>query len=98
MGYERLITEDRRLVLLRLLEASEGYTANAYLLTAALPDFGHTVSHDRVCTELGWLAEQGLATVSHPGGVAVATLTTRGADVAGGRARVAGVKRPLPGV
>jgi Fe2+ or Zn2+ uptake regulation protein len=97
MSYANLITEDRRLVLLRLLAESEGYSANEYLLATALPGFGHNASHDRVRTDLDWLAEQDLVRVERPGEVYVATLTGRGADVAAGRARVAGVKRPLPG-
>lgn len=98
MGYTKLVTEDRRLVLLRLLAESEGYSANEYLLATALPGFGHSVSHDRVRTDLDWLDEQGLVRVERPGEVCVATLTARGADVAAGRARVAGVKRPSPEV
>ena len=97
MTYNTLITEDRRLVLLRLLAESDGYRANEYLLASALPGFGHAVSHDRLRTELDWLAEQGLLVVESPGGVAVATSTARGIDVATGRARVSGVKRPVPG-
>ncbi|MCS4503881.1 hypothetical protein NYO91_07295 [Arhodomonas aquaeolei] len=97
MSYAQLVTEDRRLVLLKLLAESEGYTANEHLLATALPGFGHSVSHDRVRTDLDWLAEQGLVTVERPGEVHVATLTTRGSDVAFGRARIAGVKRPAPG-
>lgn len=96
-AYAKLITEDRRLVLLKLLAQSQGYTANEHLLTSALPGFGHSVSHDRVRTDLGWLAEQELVTLESPGGVSVATLTARGDDVAAGRARVDGVKRPVPG-
>jgi hypothetical protein len=45
---------------------------------------------------LAWLAEQGLLTTKATGDVVVATLLARGVDVAGGRATVPGVKRPLP--
>lgn len=97
MTYKTLVTEDRRLVLLRLLTESEGYSANEYLLASAMPGFGHVVSHDRLRTDLDWLAEQGLITITQPGNVYVPTITNRGADVAAGRARVSGVKRPVPG-
>ena len=97
MSYKQMVTEDRRLVILKLLAESEGFTANEHLLASALPGFGHSVSHDRVRTDLDWLAEQELVTLASPGGVSVATLTARGDDVAAGRARVAGVKRPVPG-
>lgn len=95
--YQDLMTEDRRLVLLRLLSEAEGYTINEYVLSAALPGLGHSASADRIRTDLGWLAEQGLVEVESPAGVRLARLTARGADVAVGRARVEGVKRPLPG-
>lgn len=97
MSYATLVAEDRRLVMLRLLCESQGYTANEYLLTQALAGFGHAVSHDRVRADLDWLAEQGLVTLTDPGQVYVAALTGRGDDAAQGRARVSGVKRPAPG-
>lgn len=96
-SYQELMTEDRRLVMLRLLAESEGYTVNEYVMAAALPGLGHAVSADRVRTDLGWLAEQGLVSVESPAGVRLARLTPRGADVAAGRGRVEGVKRPMPG-
>ena len=91
-----MLAADRRLVILRLLHESGGYTANEYLIQAALDGFGHSVGRDLLRTELAWLAEQGLVTVQEVGGVQVATLTSRGDDVAEGRAVVPGVKRPEP--
>jgi Fe2+ or Zn2+ uptake regulation protein len=96
-GFQKLVTEDRRLVVLRLLAESESYTANEYLLTSALPGFGHSVSHDRVRADMDWLEEQGLVSVERPGDISVAKLTQRGLDVAQGRTRATGVKRPAPG-
>lgn len=90
------VTEDRRLSELLVLEASPGYAANVYLVTNAIEGFGHQASHDVVAGDLDWLAEQGLITKDAPGGVTIAKLTTRGADVALGRARCTGVKRPTP--
>ena len=92
----QILREDRRLVLLRLLADGDDYCANLYLLHAALPGFGHATSEDQVRTDLEWLSEQGLVKVSAPGGVPLAKLTSRGEDVATGRARVPGVKRPRP--
>ncbi|WP_445157393.1 VpaChn25_0724 family phage protein [Halomonas sp. E14] len=97
MSYERILSEDRRLQILRLLDQSSGYSASAHLLGSALGSLGHSVSQDRLLADLDWLAEQDLVTVEDVGSVAVATLTVRGGDVAAGRARVRGVKRPLPG-
>lgn len=97
MSYERILTESRRLQILRLLEQSSGYSVNAYTLGSVLNGMGHPVSQDRLLADLEWLAEQDLVVIEDVGGVTVATLTARGADVAAGRARVRGVQRPLPG-
>jgi Fe2+ or Zn2+ uptake regulation protein len=94
--FANLLREDRRLTLLRLLADGDDYSANHYLLHAALPGFGHAVGEDTVRTDLAWLSEQGLVTTNEVGGVLVAKLTGRGDDVAQGRARVPGVKRPRP--
>jgi len=96
MSFEQLLTEDRRLVLLRVLTEDPGYRANAYVLRPALAAMGHSVSMDKVETELAWLAEQGLVRTERVSDVTVATLTARGADVAKGLATVPGVKRPEP--
>ena len=90
--------EDRRLVLLKLLEEAPGYTGNEYLLHTTLAQFGHAVSRDLVRTDLAWLAEQGLVSVDLGiPSLQVVTLTERGLDAANGRAAVPGVKRPAPG-
>ncbi len=96
-SFERLLNEDRRLMALRLLAEDPGYQLNVYVLRPALQALGHTVSHDKVATDLAWLEEQGLVTVGESSGVTVGKLTARGADVAAGRATVPGVKRPEPG-
>jgi hypothetical protein len=96
MNFDEYQTEDRRLVILRALEAAVQYRANAYLLRTFCDSVGHVVSAGRLETDLAWLAEQGLVKlVRDP--VSVATLTERGLDVATGRAVQPGVKRPLPG-
>ena len=97
MSYAQFETEDRRLVLLRALEASAQYRANDLLLQRYCLAVGHTVSADRLRQDLAWLKEQGLMEVEQVQGVSVATLTTRGLDVATGRAQVPGVQRPQPG-
>ncbi len=96
MNFEAYQTEDRRLTLLRALQAAAQYTANAYLLRSYCGHLGHVVSADRIEQDIAWLDEQGLVDVQKPQGVTVATLTTRGLDVATGAATVPGVKRPLP--
>ncbi|MHC1700298.1 MAG: ArsR family transcriptional regulator [Humidesulfovibrio sp.] len=97
MNLALLMSEDRRLLILRLLAQDPGYQLNVYVLRPALQAMGHTVSHDLVETDLAWLAEQGLVTVGRASDVTVGKLTARGADVAQGLATVPGVKRPEPG-
>jgi hypothetical protein len=96
-SFAQLQTEDRRLVLLRLLSESGGYRANLFLLQTACAGFGHDVSQDRLQADVDWLEEQGLLKTEGVGGVCIATLTQRGLDVAQGRAHCTGVKRPMPG-
>lgn len=98
MTFAAHLEKDRRLVLLKALEASAAYRANAFLLRSYCDAVGHTVSMDRIEQDLTWLAEQGLVTVERPAGVAVATLTERGLDVATARVTVPGVQRPQPGI
>jgi len=95
-SFECLLNEDRRLMILRLLAEDPGYQLNVFVLRPALEAVGHTVSHDKVETDLAWLDEQGLVTVGEASGVTVGKLTPRGADVAAGRASTPGVKRPEP--
>ena len=91
------LTEDRRLVILRVLLESAGYTANEYLLQSMVERLGHVVSADRVRTDLDWLKEQGLIAVDDVAGVLIARLLERGQDVALGRVVVRGIKRPRAG-
>lgn len=98
MTFLTTLTEDRRLSLLLVLVQTPGYSANAFLLRDAIGQiYGHSASIDQVTGDLAWLAEQGLVTTRAVSDVTLATLTTRGSDAATGRARVPGVKTPLPG-
>lgn len=92
--YAEFLRHDMRLVILRLLGEMPAYRANSSMLNAALDNFGHSVSRDQVKTELHWLAEQGAVSLEDIGPVLVASLTERGQDIAAGRARVPGIKRP----
>ncbi|MBN2060714.1 MAG: ArsR family transcriptional regulator [Deltaproteobacteria bacterium] len=94
--YAELIDSDRRLVILRILEEDAGYSMNESVIQSVLEKLGHAVSRDRVRTDLKWLEEQGLVTIEEVVSVQVATLTSRGSDVACGRVMVPGVKRPRP--
>jgi len=95
LSFSQLKTEDMRLVILRSID-DDGDSLNESMLQDVLGYFGHTVSRDRVRTEMRWLEEQGLVRINEVAGILVANLTGRGADVACGRSHVDGVKRPRP--
>jgi Fe2+ or Zn2+ uptake regulation protein len=98
LPYVDVVTANIRLIMLRELEQTNGYTSNDSVLQMVLGKWGQTVSRDRVRTELAWLADQGLITqvpLGESGSVRV-TLTERGLDVATGAATVPGVQRPGP--
>ncbi|MAG68572.1 ArsR family transcriptional regulator [Pseudomonas sp.] len=94
--YANFLSEDRRLVILRILAEMPTYRANSSVLHAVLQEWGHEPSRDQVKSELRWLEEQQLVELDDvtDGAVLLAKLTERGSDVAAGRARVDGVKRP----
>ncbi|URI06639.1 ArsR family transcriptional regulator [Aquincola tertiaricarbonis] len=98
MSFAEFETADRRLVLLKALENAAQYRTNGILLRRYADAVGHVVSSDRIEQDLAWLAEQGLVTTVQSGGITVATLTSRGLDVATGRAVVPGVAKPQPGL
>ena len=95
-NFAKLIQEDIRLTVLRVLAEDADYSHNEYVLRSALESVGHNISHDKLHTELAWLDEQGLISVADTVGVTVAKLTARGLDVAKGATVVPGVKRPGP--
>ena len=87
--------EHLRLAVLQLLEQAPGYRHNEHVIRSGIEYVGHAAGADLLRTELSWLAEQGLVLVTQ-GDPWVARATTRGCDVATGRARTAGVARPRP--
>jgi len=98
MEFKDHVAEDRRLVILRSLHEADGYDQNSSVLQTVLEIYGHQPSRDLLHNELRWLEEQGLISIREARSVLVAKLSPRGADVATGRAKVMGVKRPGPGV
>ena len=97
MNYNAHFARHVRLAILRLLHEAPGYALNSSILTDAVGALGLAATRDQVRSEIAWLAEQRLVTSDElPGGLMVATLTERGADVADGRAHVPGVQRPMP--
>lgn len=97
MTFKTHFASHLRLAILRLLSEAPGYSLNASITADALGSMGLSASRDQVRGEIAWLAEQGLVSGEElAGGLVVATLTERGADVASGRAAVPGVQRPAP--
>lgn len=98
MSYSEIVTADRRLMILRALAEDPEYSHNDAVLQRMLGAVGHTISADRLRTELRWLEEQGLVGIDPVGGMGmmVARLTQRGEDVARGRTTAPGVARPRP--
>lgn len=90
------LREARRLAILQLLAEAPGYETSAQVLYAALPGLGVAASADQVGTDLAWLAEQGLVSVTHIDTVRMARITPAGVDVTLARSHVPGVARPGP--
>ncbi|GAB2933545.1 VpaChn25_0724 family phage protein [Rheinheimera gaetbuli] len=86
--------EHQRLVVLRLLSEDAGYDLNESILHDGINMVGLDISRDSLRTQLAWLEEQGLIKLSMVGSIRIAKLTERGLDVANGRAKVPGIKRP----
>ena len=97
MSYRQTIAEHVRICLLRLLEEAPEYEANNAILADGVAHYGLKVTRDLVNTELAWLDEQGLIKLEAISKtLSIARLTSRGLDVAAGRATVPGVRRRGP--
>ena len=94
MSFKTLLDEDQRLVILRSLSEMNGYQANESILQTILDSYGHNISRDLVLAHMQFLAEQSLVALEDINGIQIATLLSRGEDVAAGRASAPGVKRP----
>jgi hypothetical protein len=96
-NYAETVSKHRRLTILKFLSDSPSYTSNASILEGVCNSFGMITTRDQVDGEISWLAENGLVLRTDEGGFIVATATTRGVDVASGKSRHDGVRRPAPG-
>lgn len=95
--FAEALREDRRLVILRLLKEQPQYRMNSSNLHAGLHHLAVASTRDDVITDIHWLREQGLVQldeVPEVPGLYLVSLTTRGADVASGAARVPGISVP----
>ena len=97
MSFADLVSQHRRISILRVLAEAPENSANDAILHSALEELGMACSRDQVRGELAWLEEQGLLKQEHVSErISVVTLTQRGDDVAAGRVVQPGVKRPSP--
>lgn len=95
--YASTLSKHRRLTILKFLLDSPEYTSNASILVEVCNNFGVTSTRDQVAGEVAWLKEQGMVTFEDHGDFIVVTATTRGVEIAQGKARHDGVQRPRPG-
>ena len=97
MALQDIMKEHQRLVILRLLAEVPGFDLNESILQDGLIAYGLDIGRDGLRTQLAWLQEQGLIRLEKLGATQKAVLTSRGEDVATGRAVVPGIKRPRAG-
>lgn len=95
--YLETMSKHRRLTILKFLSDCPEYTSNASMLNDVCNDFGVSSTRDQITGELEWLKEQGFVTTAASGDFIVAIATGRGVDIADGKARHDGVRRPRPG-
>ena len=86
-----LTAELRRLRVLQTLHNSAEYTADLEMLCDYL-----VISVMLLIEDAGWLEEHGLVELDQVDGVTSVRLTRLGKDVAMGRERILGVRRPEP--
>ena len=89
-----LMTEHRRLAILKHLARSPEYTSNAAILADVVRGVGVASSDGQMHAALAWLDEHELVRMTDHGHVVIAVATARGVEVAEGRAAHPGVKRP----
>lgn len=96
IDYATLLRRDRRLSILRVLDGAPGFRSNESILTQMVNSFAITSTRDQVRSEILWLGEQGMVTHDDLGGLLIATVTTRGSDIAQGLATHPDITRPSP--
>jgi len=93
--YAKAVQADQRLCVLRTLEDSQASRANEGVLQASLQMYGHSLTRDQVSSLTEWLKENGLVTLETLGeGIRIVKLTERGEDVALGKIKQPGVRKP----
>ena len=94
MDFDTYMSEDRRLVILRLLEAQDDFTLNDGLLLHGLDQLGHGVSRQILQEDMTWLEQAGLVVLhSLSPQIMRVHLSEKGQEVCLGKRRIAGVRR-----
>ncbi len=95
---QQIQQQHRRLAILTILADDTNYSVNDRLLQQilALDEHSQSVSMDLLRTDLMWLEEQGLLTTRQLPTGYIASLRTRGLDVAKGAVIAPGIARPAP--
>ena len=96
MSYETTLEAHRRLAVLTHLAECLDYASNSEILLDVCNGLGITTSRDRMIGTLAWLREAHLVAIDDHGGFLIVEASARGVDVASGRAREPGVRRPAP--
>jgi len=102
MTYATDLLADQRLMLLQALESASGYSLTERSLSRFLQSMATPLTADGLRTQLAWLEEQGLLSLSKVQAFPeaapdwVARIGERGSDVVAGLARVPGIARPRP--
>jgi hypothetical protein len=96
MTFSEFENEQMRLTILQILESDQDYSMNDTVIHRALDSIGYSVSHDKLKTELTWLQEQGAVSLDNRPSFIIVKLSSRGQDVALGRASIPGIPRPQP--
>ena len=97
MSYAATLEAHRRLAILTHLSECLDYASNAEILLDVCNGVGITTSRDQMISTLAWLHEAGLLATRDHDGFLIVEASARGVDVASGRARDPGVRRPAPG-
>ena len=91
-----LVTENRRLHILKCLKSTGDYRLSDLLLHDMLKRIGMGVSLSVVRGDLAWLEQQSLLSIQSIGDLNIALLRNEGVDVAEGVSSVPGIARPRP--
>lgn len=95
-SYTEILREERRFVILELLEKAAGPNGlTVGLIQSALNGVFHNVSRDIVMADTAWLEEQGLLHLAPLGRDMVASLTQHGAELGRGIGKYPGLRKPL---